>query len=172
MNDQKAICQRGPSNYWKTTTLSTRPPSTTRASSSNIIADCVECQKIDATTVGHHKGTILDDVCSLIWLVCQSLDGGNGNLFFGQRPQQGSKSCRMGRNSIRLYVHPSVRPPSDPTGGPSDPAGGPSAPLAGPQTPPALRPLQQALRPLQQAIRPLQQGLRPLQLALNPICWP
>ena len=28
----------------------------------------------------------------------------------GQRPQQGTKSCRMGRNSVCPYVHPPVRP--------------------------------------------------------------
>ena len=28
----------------------------------------------------------------------------------GQRPQQGTKSCRMGRNSVRPSVHPSICP--------------------------------------------------------------
>ena len=28
----------------------------------------------------------------------------------GQRPQQGTKSCRMGRNSVRPYVHLSICP--------------------------------------------------------------
>ena len=28
----------------------------------------------------------------------------------GQRPQQGTKSCRMGRNSVRPSVHPSNHP--------------------------------------------------------------
>ena len=40
----------------------------------------------------------------------------------GQRPQQGTKSCRMGRNSVHPYVHP----PHLLTG--------PQAPLAGPLT--------------------------------------
>ena len=26
----------------------------------------------------------------------------------GQRPQQGTKSCRMGRNSVRPYIRPSI----------------------------------------------------------------
>ena len=30
----------------------------------------------------------------------------------GQRPQQGTKSCRMGRNSVHPPIHPSVRCPS------------------------------------------------------------
>ena len=29
---------------------------------------------------------------------------------FGQRPRQGTKSCRMGRNSVRTYIRPSVPP--------------------------------------------------------------
>ena len=37
-----------------------------------------------------------------------NLDG--RNKLFGQRPQQGTKPCRMGRNSIRLSIHPSIRP--------------------------------------------------------------
>ena len=41
----------------------------------------------------------------------------------GQRPQQGTKSCRMGRNSVRTYVRPPSGWPSDPAGWPSDPAG-------------------------------------------------
>ena len=61
--------------------------------------------------------------------------------FFGQRPQQGSKSCRMGRNSIPpsicLYVH--------------------------------LSPLWLALRPCRLAPRPCWLALRPLQLALRPL---
>ena len=32
----------------------------------------------------------------------------------GQQPRQGTKSCRMGRNSVRTYVRPSVRPPVHP----------------------------------------------------------
>ena len=28
----------------------------------------------------------------------------------GQRPQQGTKSCRMVRNSVRLYIRPSNHP--------------------------------------------------------------
>ena len=28
----------------------------------------------------------------------------------GQRPRQGTKSCRMGRNSVRPSVHPSIHP--------------------------------------------------------------
>ena len=54
--------------------------------------------------------------------------------FFGQRLRQGTKSCRMGRNSVRPSIRPSARP---------------SAPLWL-----ALRPLQTALRPLQLALRP------------------
>ena len=66
----------------------------------------------------------------------------------GQRPRQGTKSCRMGRNSVR-----------------------PSAPLWLALRPCwlALRPLQPALRPLQQALRPLQQAFRPLQQAFRPL---
>ena len=63
---------------------------------------------------------------------------------FGQRPRQGTKSCRMGRNS----VHPSVRlfvPP-----------------VASPKTP------WQALRPLWLALKPHRLALRPLWLALTP----
>ena len=65
----------------------------------------------------------------------------------GQRPRQGTKSCRMGRNSVRPSVCPSVRPsirpsfrlppsgwPSDPAGWPSDPSSWPSDPLYGRRT--------------------------------------
>ena len=31
---------------------------------------------------------------------------------FGQRLQQGTKSCKMGRNSVHPYVHPSMHHPS------------------------------------------------------------
>ena len=75
------------------------------------------------------------------------------SFFFGQRPRQGTKSCRMGRNSVRLYVRTSVRPSVRPSVPPS----------ASWQ---ALRPLLQALRPLWQALRPLWQALRPLQQVL------
>ena len=48
---------------------------------------------------------------------------------FGQRPRQGTKSCRMGRNSVRTYVrtsvhpyvHTSVRPPQGLLAGPQVP---------------------------------------------------
>ena len=64
------------------------------------------------------------------------------HLLFGQRPREGTKSCRMGRNfvrtSIRTYVRTYVRPPgylSDPSVWPSEPSAGLQIPLAGPQIP-------------------------------------
>ena len=61
-------------------------------------------------------------------------------LLFGQRPQQGTKSCRMGRNSVRPSVRPYVLPLAGPQTllvGPQTPPAGPQTLLAGPQTPPA-----------------------------------
>ena len=52
-------------------------------------------------------------------------------FLFGQQPQQGTKSCRMGRNS----VHPSVHPPTGPPGRPSGPSGRPSIPSGRPSNP-------------------------------------
>ena len=49
----------------------------------------------------------------------------------GQRPQQGTKSCRMGRNSVRPSARPSVRPP---LAGPQTLLADPQTLLAGPQT--------------------------------------
>ena len=37
---------------------------------------------------------------------------------FGQRPRQGTKSCRIGRNSVRPFVRPSVRSPVRPSARP------------------------------------------------------
>ena len=69
----------------------------------------------------------------------------------GQQPQQGTKSCRMGRNS----VCPSIRP----------------SPLWLALRPCwlALRLCWQALRPLHLALRPLPLALRTLWVALRPI---
>ena len=72
---------------------------------------------------------------------------------FGQRPRQGTKSCRMGRNpvltSVCTCVHMSVPPALlallagpqaslvglwTPLAGPQAPIAGPQAPLAGPQS--------------------------------------
>ena len=48
----------------------------------------------------------------------------------GQRPQQGMKSCRMGRNCVRPYIRMSIHPPSswpsNPSSRPSDPSSWPS----------------------------------------------
>ena len=49
----------------------------------------------------------------------------------GQRPQQGMKSCRMGRNSVRPSICPSVCPP---LAGPQTLLADPQTLLAGPQT--------------------------------------
>ena len=63
-----------------------------------------------------------DSVCGS--LICRNQGGrqrrnvGNGISvsllaplqLFGQRPRQGTKFCRMGRNSIRPSVHPSIHP--------------------------------------------------------------
>ena len=61
--------------------------------------------------------------------------------FFGQRPLQGTKSCSMGRHSVRLSVFPSVcqsiRPSVPPLAGPQTLLAGPQTLLAGSQTPPA-----------------------------------
>ena len=51
----------------------------------------------------------------------------------GQRPRQGTKFCRMGRNSVRTYVRTSALPP--PSGWPSDPAGLPPDPSSWPSDP-------------------------------------
>ena len=57
----------------------------------------------------------------------------------GQRPQEGTKSSRMGRKSVCPSVHPSVRPSIHPPpgllAGPQAPLARPQAPKAGPQTP-------------------------------------
>ena len=37
----------------------------------------------------------------------------------GQRPQQGKKSCRMGRNSVRLSIRQPIRPYTHPSFGQS-----------------------------------------------------
>ena len=53
---------------------------------------------------------------------------------FGQRPRQGTKSCRMGRNSVRTSIRPSVRPSVPPLAGPQTLLADPQTLLAGPQT--------------------------------------
>ena len=60
----------------------------------------------------------------------------------GKWPQEMTKSCRIGKNSVCLLIHPPWL---------------------------ALRPYWLALRPLHLALRPLQLVLRPLQLALRPL---
>ena len=44
----------------------------------------------------------------------------SNRVLFGQRPQQETKSCRMGRNFVHLsvgpFVHPSIRHPSKGSG--------------------------------------------------------
>ena len=58
----------------------------------------------------------------------------------GQRLRQGTKSCRIGRNSVRPSVRPSVPPLASPQtllAGPQTPPAGPQTLLAGPQTLPA-----------------------------------
>ena len=93
----------------------------------------------------------------------------------GQRPRQGTKSCRMGKNSVRPSVRPYVRPSvrlyvrTSPLWLALRPCWLAPRPLQLALRPCwlALRPLQPALRPLQQALRPLQQALRPLNLALR-----
>ena len=53
----------------------------------------------------------------------------------GQRPRQGTKSCRMGRNSVRPSVRTSIRPSiRPPLAGPQTLLAGPQTLLAGPQT--------------------------------------
>ena len=110
---------------------------------------------------------------SAVHLPC-SLDVVKSQRVAGQRPRQGTKSCRMGRNSVRPSVHPYVRP--SPLWLALRPCWLAPRPLQLALRPcwlalrplqPALRPLQQALKPLQQALRPLQQALRPLNLALR-----
>ena len=92
-------------------------------------------------------------------------------LVFGQRPRQGTKSCRMGRNSVRPSIRPSICPSVPPLAclktllaGPQTLLAGPQAPPASPQTPPAglQTPLAgpQGLRASQQGLRVSQQGLR------------
>ena len=60
----------------------------------------------------------------------------------GQQPREGTKSCRMGKNSvhesIRLFVHPYVPPLASPQtslAAPQTPLAGPMTPLIGPMTP-------------------------------------
>ena len=53
----------------------------------------------------------------------------------GQRPRQGTKSCRMGRNSVRLSARPSIRPSiRPPLASPQTLLADPQTLLAGPQT--------------------------------------
>ena len=56
---------------------------------------------------------------------------------FGQRPRQGTKSCRMGSNSVCPYVRTSVRASVPPLADPQTLLAGPQTPPAGPQTLPA-----------------------------------
>ena len=88
-------------------------------------------------------------------------------IFFGQRPQQGTKSCRMSvcpsvHPSVLLSLHPS--PPLRLLSGPQAPLAGPQATLKGPQTPltgplspfgsPSDRPLDPSDRPSRLSDRP------------------
>ena len=69
---------------------------------------------------------------------------------FGQRPRYGTKSCRMGRFSVRSSVRPSVRPfvrPSPPSR--------------------AQEPARQALDPARQASEPARQASEPARQALE-----
>ena len=59
---------------------------------------------------------------------------------YGQQPRQGTKSCRMGRNSVRPSVRSSVHlSPPRPPGRPSGPSGRPSGP-SGKSTGPSGKP--------------------------------
>ena len=69
------------------------------------------------------------------------------SFLFGQRPQQGTKSCKMGRNSVCLSIRPSIRPP---LAGPQTLLAGLQTLLTGPQT----------LRASWRGLRARQQGLR------------
>jgi len=54
--------------------------------------------------------------------------------FFGQRPRQGTESCRMGRAPLAGPLAPLAGPRAS-LAGPQAPLASPLAPLAGPQTP-------------------------------------
>ena len=72
-------------------------------------------------------------------LIRQSQFGNQTNIMlFGQQLRQGTKSCRMGGNSVHPSIHPSVYlsvcpsvcPPPGPIGRPSGPSGWPPGPSA------------------------------------------
>ena len=82
----------------------------------------------------------------------------------GQRPREGTKSCRMGRNSVRPSIRTSVLPPlAGPhtlLACPQTPPAGPQTLLAGPQT---LRARLRGLRACWRGLRACWRGLR--------ACW-
>ena len=98
--------------------------------------------------------------------------------FFRAATQKGTKSCRMGRFSIRSFVPPSsaqepARQASDPARQASEPASQASEPANQASEPArqASEPVSQAseaLRPAWLALRPGWMGLRPAWLALGP----
>ena len=76
-------------------------------------------------------------------------------LFFGQRPREGTKSYRMGRNSVRPSIRLPVRPP----------LADPQTLLAGPQT---LRASLRGLKACWRGLRACWRGLRASQRGLGP----
>ena len=77
------------------------------------------------------------EILYLLYLLLQSYKGlsktSKSHLVFGQRPQQGTKSCRLGRNSVCMSDHLSIHPPP-PLAGPQTLLAGPQTMLAGPRT--------------------------------------
>ena len=84
-------------------------------------------------------------IWSAVPLTC-CFDVVNTRRVAGQQLQEGSKFCRMGKNTVHRYVctyiHTSIHPPplAGPQPlleGPQTPLACPKTPLAGPQMPPA-----------------------------------
>ena len=97
-----------------------------------------------------------------LWFSVNSLHKTYDTLktLFGQRPLQGTKSCRMGRNSVCTSIRPSPPSPPGPPGRPSGPAGRPSGP-AGRPSGPSDRPSSPSSRPPSPSGRPSDCSDRP-----------